>query len=70
MTRELWFLKLVKKIAPLKARKTQMSQLISMEIAYCLFAYWKKGSTSVIYFHASRGILPSLFYLTLAQKFC
>ena len=38
MTRELWFLKLVKKIAPLKARKTKMSQLISIEIAYLLIA--------------------------------
>ena len=38
MTHELWFLQLVNKIAPLKARKTEMSQHISMEIAYLLIA--------------------------------
>ena len=45
MARELWFLQLVKEIAPMpmNVRKGKMSQLISMEIALVLICLLQKG---------------------------
>ena len=58
---ELWFLQLVNKIAPLKARKTKMSQLISMEMAYCLFAYCKNQEEADNY-HLFLWFYPEWLY--------
>ena len=56
MARELWFLQLVKEIAPMpmNVRKGKMSQLISMEIALVLVCLLQKGGDK---YHFLKGYI-------------